>query len=71
MTRVVEAPQWVMWEHGDKVTPGQALTYNTGHGLVTKSVLTIDQVRRMNIIMEESYVWGMESFAELCMPRRV
>ena len=51
MTRVVEAPQWVMWEHGDKVTPGQALTYNTGHGLVTKSVLTIDQVRRMNIII--------------------
>ena len=31
-------------QHGDTVTPGQTLTYNTAHGLVTKSVLTIDQV---------------------------
>ena len=30
------------------LTPtSQALTYSTGHGLVTKSVLTIDQVRNM------------------------
>ena len=44
VSRVVEAPQWVMWQHGPTVTPGQTLTYNTAHGLVTKSVLTIDQV---------------------------
>ena len=24
VTRAVEAPQWVMWQHGDMVTPGKA-----------------------------------------------
>ena len=71
VSRVVESPQWVMWQHGDKVTPGKTLTYNTGHGLVTKSVLTIDQVRNMMMKHEETCHWGMESFQELCMPRRV
>ena len=23
VTRAVEAPQWVMWQHGDTVTPGK------------------------------------------------
>ena len=68
MTRVVDAPQWVMWEHGDKVTPGQTLTYNTGHGLVTKSVLTIDQVM-MNMMNKRKLCLGNGKFAELCMPR--
>ena len=71
VSRGVESPQWVMWQHGDKVTPGKTLTYNTGHGLVTKSVLTIDQVRNMMMKHEEPCHWGMESFQELCMPRRV
>ena len=65
VSRVVEAPQWVMWQHGNTVTPGLATTYTTGMGLVTKSVLTIDQVNMTGKVTSGEW----ESFQEVCMPR--
>lgn len=45
VSHVVTAPQFVMWQHRERVLPGTTRTYSNQHGLVTKSVLNIDQVR--------------------------
>lgn len=44
ISHVVSAPQFVMWQHGDMVTPGNTVTYKSKLGIVTKSILTINQV---------------------------
>ena len=46
-SHVMRPPQFVMWQHGDLVTPGTTRTYNSKMGmLVTKSVLTIEEVNQ-------------------------
>ena len=46
-SHVMRPPQFVMWQHGDTVTPGTTRTYNSQMGLlVTKSVLTIEEVNQ-------------------------
>ena len=44
-THVMRPPQFVMWQHGEVVTPGTTRTFTSNMGqLVTKSVLTIEEV---------------------------
>ena len=44
ISHVMSAPQFVMWEHDGRVVPGKTDHVQTKHDIVTKSVLTIDQV---------------------------
>ena len=41
---VVSPPQFVMWEHGGQVVPGETVNIQERHEIVTKSILTIDKV---------------------------
>ena len=44
-SHVLRPPQFVMWQHGEVVTPGTTRTFTSNMGqLVTKSVLTIEEV---------------------------
>ena len=50
VSHVVTAPQFVMWQHRERVLPGTTRTYSAQHGLVTKSVLNIDQVNSVKVL---------------------
>ena len=44
-SHVLRPPQFVMWQHEDRVSPGtSSSSYNSKVGLVTRSVLTIEKV---------------------------
>jgi len=44
ISHTLSPPQFVMWEHGGRVVPGNTVTVTSKHEIVTKSVLTIDRV---------------------------
>ena len=44
ISHVVSPPQFVMWEHGGRVVPGETVNIEGKHEVVTKSVLSIDKV---------------------------
>ena len=45
-SHVLRPPQFVMWQHGTLLTPGTTHTFTSNMGLVTKSVLTIEEVNK-------------------------
>ena len=44
ISHVVSPPQFVMWEHGGRVVPGETVNIQGRNEVVTKSLLSIDKV---------------------------
>ena len=44
VSHVVSPPQFVMWEHGGQVVPGENVNIQGRHEIVTKSILNINKV---------------------------
>ena len=44
ISHVMSPPQFVMWEHGGRVVPGETVHIQEKHEIVIKSLLSIDKV---------------------------